>query len=150
MKIEDGFTVRAPRERVWAFIMDPNQLGPCIPGCTGIEVTGPDSYKAGIKVAIGPIKAEFKLDVLVEEQAPPNYLRSVTKGEEGSRASMLQARTLLELQEPEPGVTAVRYSTEVSIVGRLGKFGLGVMKKKAEGIGDDFVKTMRERLEPAA
>ncbi len=63
---------------------------------------------------------------------------------------MLQAKTLLELQEPEPGVTEVRYSTEISIVGRLGKFGLGVMKKKAEGIGGDFVKTMRERLEPAA
>jgi len=94
-------------------------------------------------------KAEFKLEVQVEEEVPPNFLRSVTRGEEGTRASMLSARTLLELQEPEPGVTEVRYSTEISVVGRLGKFGLGVMKKKAQGLGGDFVKTLRERLEPA-
>jgi len=149
MKIEDGFTVRAPRERVWAFITDPERVGPCIPGCTGIEVTGPKTYKAGIRIVIGPIKAEFKLEVQVEEEVPPNFLRSVTRGEEGTRASMLSAKTLLELQEPEPGVTEVRYSTEISVVGRLGKFGLGVMKKKAQGLGGDFVKTLRERLEPA-
>jgi carbon monoxide dehydrogenase subunit G len=148
MKIEDGFTVRAPRERVWAFITDPNQVGPCIPGCTGIEVVGPNAYKAGVRVAIGPIKAEFKLEVQVEEEVPPHFSRSVTRGEEGSRASMLTAKNLLELQEPEPGVTEVRYSSEISIVGRLGKFGLGVMKKKAEGLGADFVKALRERLEP--
>jgi carbon monoxide dehydrogenase subunit G len=44
----------------------------------------------------------------------------------------------------------VRYSSEISVVGRLGKFGLGVMKKKAEGLGADFVKALRERLETAA
>src|SRR6266850_2335754 len=99
MKIEDGFTVRAPRERVWAFITDPERVGPCIPGCTGIEVTGPKTYKAGIRIVIGPIKAEFKLEVQVEEEVPPNFLRSVTRGEEGTRASMLSAKTLLEMQE---------------------------------------------------
>lgn len=147
MKIEDGFTVRAPRERVWAFITDPTRVGPCIPGCTGIEVIRPNAYRAGIRVAIGPIKADFRLEVEVEEEVPPHFARSVTRGEEGSRASMVTARSLLELSEPEPGTTAVRYSSDISVVGRLGKFGLGVMKKKAESLGVEFARTLRERVE---
>jgi uncharacterized protein len=150
MKIEDGFTVRAPRERVWAFITDPGKVGPCIPGCTGIEVMAPNAYRAGLRVAIGPITAEFRLEVEIEEEVPPRFARSVTRGEEGSRASVLTARNLLELDEPEPGSTCVRYSSEIILVGRLGKFGLAVMKKKAEALGAEFARMLRERVEAGA
>jgi carbon monoxide dehydrogenase subunit G len=43
--------------------------------------------------------------------------------------------------------TEVCYSSEVSVVGRLGKFGLGVMKKKAESLGRDFAATFKARVE---
>ena len=39
MRIEDSFVVAAPPDRVWRFITDPNEVGPCIPGCAAIEVT---------------------------------------------------------------------------------------------------------------
>ena len=147
MKIEDGFTVRAPRERVWAFLTDPARMAACIPGCTEIQIVGPNSYRAGVRVAIGPIKAEFRLEVEVEEEVPPRLARSVTRGEEGTRASTLLARSLLELKETEEGATQVRYSSDISVVGRLGKFGLGVMKKKAEALGAEFAKAVCERIE---
>ncbi len=127
MKIEEGFTVRAPRERVWAFLTDPTKMAPCVPGCREIQIVGPNSYRASVRVAIGPIKAEFRLEVEVEEEVPPRLARSVTRGEEGTRASTLLARSLLELKEIEPGATAVRYSSDISVVGRLGRFGLGVL-----------------------
>jgi carbon monoxide dehydrogenase subunit G len=147
MKIEDGFTVRAPRERVWAFITDPTKVGPCIPGCSAVEVIRPNSYRASVRVAIGPIKADFKLEIEVQEEVAPRLARSVTRGEEGTRASMLSATSLLELDEIEPGMTAVRYSSEISVVGRLGKFGLGVMKKKAESLGAEFADALRQGVE---
>ena len=150
MKIEDGFTVRAPRERVWAFITDPARMAPCIPGCREIGIVGPTSYRASVRVAIGPIKADFNLEVEIEEEVPPRLARSVTRGEEGTRASTLLARSLLELEEIGPGATAVRYSSDISVVGRLGKFGLGVMKKKAEALGAEFAKAVCERIEAEA
>ncbi|HXV23141.1 MAG TPA: SRPBCC domain-containing protein [Alphaproteobacteria bacterium] len=150
MKIEEGFTVRAPRERVWAFLTDPAKMAPCIPGCGEIQIVGPNSYRASVRVAIGPIKAEFRLEVEVEEEVPPSLARSVTRGEEGTRASTLLARSLLALEEIEPGATAVRYSSDISVVGRLGKFGLGVMKKKAEALGAEFARAVRDRIEAGA
>ena len=150
MKIENGFTVRAPRERVWAFLTDPIQMGRCIPGCREIEVVGRNAYRARVGVAVGPIKAEFNLEVEVEEEVPPRLARSVTRGEEGTRASTLLAKSLLELEEVGSGATSVRYSSDISVVGRLGRFGLGVMKKKAEALGAEFAKAVCERIEAEA
>jgi carbon monoxide dehydrogenase subunit G len=150
MKIEDGFTVRAPRERVWAFLTDPARMAPCIPGCREIQIIGPKAYRARVRVAVGPIKAEFNLEVEVEEEVPPRLARSVTRGEEGTRASTLLAKSVLELEEIGSGATAVRYSSDIAVMGRLGKFGLGVMKKKAEALGAEFAAAVSERIEAKA
>lgn len=36
---------------MWRVISDPEQVWPCIPGCQGIEVTGPATYRARVKTA---------------------------------------------------------------------------------------------------
>ena len=150
MKVEDVFTVDAPVDRVWRMITDPAVVGPCIPGCQGIEVTGPDSYKADIKVAVGPIKTTFSVVVEKTEERPPNFAASITRGEESGKASTLNATSTLTLSEAEGGGTAVAYASDVSVFGRLGKFGLGIMKKKARDIGRAFAESFRERVEGAA
>jgi carbon monoxide dehydrogenase subunit G len=147
MRIEDSFVVAAPAERVWRFITDPNEVGPCIPGCEAIEVTGPRTYAASIKVQVGPIGATFRVEVEVTEEEPPHRVLSVTRGEEGTRSSVLQAQSELRLEALEEARTAVHYSSEVAVVGRLGKFGLGIMKKKAGSLGQQFAESFRTRVE---
>jgi len=151
MLIEDRFVVAAPRELVWAAITDPAVVVPCVPGCQGVTRLSPTLYKAAIRVAVGPIKAEFNLEVEVTAEAPPEEVRSRTRGEEGSRASSLSTENVLRLAALGPGETEVYYASEISIVGRLGRMGLGVMKKKAESLGRDFATAFKGRLEaPAA
>jgi uncharacterized protein len=41
----------------------------------------------------------------------------------------------------------VFYASEAAVVGRLGKFGLGVMKKKAESLGRDFAQAFKQKVE---
>ena len=84
-------------------ITDPEVVGPCLPGCQGIEVTGPATYKADIRVAIGPIKTTFSVTVEKTEERPPNFAASTPRGEEGGRASTLNATSTLTLSEVEGG-----------------------------------------------
>ncbi len=147
MKIEESFTVQAPIDRVWEFITDPEQVGPCLPGCEEIEVLGPTTYKARIKVALGPIKTTFKVDVEVTEERPPEFAASVTRGEEGGKASRVSADSTLALKALDESQTEVTYASDVSVVGRLGKFGLGIMKKKAKSMGEEFAAKFRVRVE---
>ena len=147
MLIEDKFVVRAPRVEVWRFIVDPKRMLPCIPGCESIEQASPTQYRAVVKIEVGPIKTRFNLDVTVDAEHPPGLILSTTRGEEGTRASTLSAKNRLELAALDERTTEVSYSSEVSVVGRLGRFGLGMMKKKAQALGTAFADSMRARLE---
>jgi len=150
MKIEGSFVVAAPRERVFAEITNPALMASCVPGCEAIEVIDPKTYRTKILIEVGPIKARFNLIVEVTSEEPPGRVVSVTRGEEGSRASVMSANNELRLEPTADGGTEVRYVSEVSVTGRLGKFGLGVMKKKAESLGAKFAETFRGKIEAAA
>jgi carbon monoxide dehydrogenase subunit G len=150
MRIEGSFTVAAPRERVYAEITNPALMAACIPGCEAIEVVDPKTYRARILVEVGPIKARFALVVEITSEEPPARVVCVTRGEEGSRASMLSANSELLLAAASENATEVKYASDVSVTGRLGKFGLGVMKKKAESLGAKFAETFRGKIEAAA
>jgi hypothetical protein len=123
---------------VWRLINDPARLLPCIPGCQAIEQTSPLTYRATVRVEVGPIKTSFNLDVGIDAQQAPNFVETTTRGEEGTRASMLTARSRLDLTAVDARTTEVGYASDVVLVGRLGRFGLGMMRKKAESLGGAF------------
>ena len=149
MKFEDSFVVAASPANVWRAITDPGVIASCLPGCEDIEALSPTSYRAGIRVEVGPIKATFRVEVELTDQDMPNFVRCITKGEEGTRASMLQATSELTLRDIDGPSTEVAYDSDVSVTGRLGKFGLGVMKKKAESLGRTFADNFRVQVEAA-
>lgn len=146
MLIEGQFEVAAPRARVWQAIREPTLMAGCIPGCEAIETIDPTQYRATILVEVGPIKARFNLVVAVTREVPLDSINSTTRGEEGTRASILGARNRVSLREIAADRTEVAYSSEVSVTGRLGKFGLGIMKKKAETLGQQFAERFRQKI----
>ena len=150
MRIEGSFIVAAPRERVFAEITNPALMASCVPGCEAIEVVDPKTYRARVLVEVGPIKARFNLIVEVKSEEAPSRVVSVTRGEEGTRASVISANSELRLEPTAEGATTVHYLSEVSVTGRLGKFGLGMMKKKAEQLGAKFAENFRGKIEAAA
>lgn len=146
MIIEGRFEVDAPREALYPRLVDPATLAACLPGCESIEATGPASYRAAVAVALGAIAARFKLEVEITEQTAPERVLSVTRGEEGGRASTVSAKNEVHLVALDGGRTEVRYVSDVAVTGRLGKFALGVMKKKAQAMGEEFASNLQARL----
>jgi carbon monoxide dehydrogenase subunit G len=147
MLIEDHFSIAASRERVWQAIRSPDIVASCVPGCHDVEVISPTCYRAKIRVQLGPIKAEFCIDIDVVSEIELEEVRSRSRGEEGGRASSLSSENLLRLSAIDAETTELHYSSDVSLVGRLGKFGLGIMKKKAESLGHDFARAFRQKIE---
>ena len=146
MKIDGSFIIAAPLQPVWDALLDPSIVGPCIPGCSEIEVLSPQDYRATVTLEVGPIKANFAVIVAVTEIIPYESVKSITKGEEGSRASVLSSINTMSVKAIAPTSTEIRYSSDVSVTGRLGKFGLGLMKKRAEKVAADFSKNLQTKL----
>jgi carbon monoxide dehydrogenase subunit G len=146
MKIEERFVIAAPIESVWAFIRDPDRVAPCIPGCESVETISPSRYRSTIAVVLGPIKARFNVIVELTEEHPPHRMVCTTRGEEGSRASVMSAQSELVLTAINDKQTEVDCTSDVSIVGRLGRFGLGIMKKRASQLAVEFAAAMQEKV----
>ena len=147
MKIEKTFTLSAPQEQIWSFITDPQKVAQCIPGCEGAKEKEPGKYSAAITVKVGPIRTTFNLDIEQTEQRPPEFASYLGKGEEGSRASRISSVSTLALKSLSVSSTEVTYTSDINITGRLGKFGSGMMQKIADSIGEEFVATLKGRLE---
>ncbi len=147
MKIEKSFTINASQDEVWRFISSSEKVGMCFPGCQGVTALGENKYKATIKVQIGPIRTVFNIDYEETEKRPLEFLAYSSRGEENNRASRLKAESTLSLSPIDELRTQVDYTSEVAIVGRLGKFGASMMAKKADSMGDEFVQVLRTQIE---
>lgn len=145
MLIEGQFPIAAPPETLLVHLFDARLMASCLPGCEQLEAIDDERYRAVVAIAMAGIKARFDLQVQITRRDERNVW-AVTRGDEGGHASSLQADSQVSL-EPTPTGTQVRYRSEVSVTGRLGRFALGMMKKKAQSMGDEFAVNLQRKLE---
>ena len=60
LKIEERIVVSAPPARVWAFLLDPARVAPCLPGARLDGIEGDKTFLGTMKVKVGPVTMEFK------------------------------------------------------------------------------------------
>lgn len=118
----------------------------CVPGMQSVDVISDEQYVAHMQVKISFISANFDLNTRIVEQDAPRYLRAEGTGEDSSVASSLTQTSEMFLAETEDGGTDLRIKVEVDVYGRLGTFGLGVMKAKASRMWDEFGTNLIECL----
>jgi uncharacterized protein len=147
MLIEGKFPIAAPPQALIGHLLDAGLMASCLPGCESLEPLPDDRYRAVVAIAVAGIKARFNLRVEITRK-DESHVWAVTRGEEGGNASSLHADSQVSL-EPTAEGTLVSYRSEVSVTGRLGRFGLGMMKKTAQSMGDEFAANLRAHLEQA-
>lgn len=150
MEIEKTLSLAAPAARVWDLLLDPQAMGACVPGMQSIEVVSPTEYRALMAVKIAFVSAKFRLKTVIVEQRAPYYLRAEGTGEDASVASSFKQQSEMFLGEQPDGTTELRIKVKVDVLGRLGSFGLGVMKTKADRMWDEFGENLGRRLAPGA
>ena len=146
MIIEDKFVISAPIQEVWDFFLDIPAIGPCLPGAEQIEQVDDENYKGNLVVKVGPIKANFNMQVALTDLEPPHRLAAKAQGKDKNTASMVSATFTASLTETEPGQTEVAHHVDVAIRGRLGQFGQGVIRETAKQITQVFATCVQAKL----
>lgn len=147
MIFEDRFTVRAPLERVWAFVRDAEQVAPCVPGVERIEVVDDRRYHVVAGASVSFLTLSFALDVAVTEVDELRRLVSVAQGLDARLRERVKLTSELRLEAASPAETHVGYRIEVDVTGKLASLGLGVVKGKARQMATAFATNVRARLE---
>ena len=144
---EEEFVVNAQQERVWAFLLDPAQVSPCMPGCENVEMEDDVTYSVRMTVKVGFLRTTQKLRMTLTEIDPPRRLVAVGRGEDRRLGSNIEVQGVLELQASPEGATLVRYQSKFQVLGRLSTVGDAVMKKTAKHLTERFVSNVRAAIE---
>jgi len=145
MKFEGTVDIGAPRERVWAFLMDPNQVGPCGPGVETIEVVDETHFKAKAKVGIGFISARFNVDMEIAERDEPN--QAVIKARGQAPGSAVDGTATMLLRDGADGGTVMDWAADVMIGGSLASVGARMIEGTANKMIAQTFECIRTKLE---
>lgn len=138
MEFSGTVDIPAPRDRVFAFVTDPDKVGACGPGVDSIEVIDPTHFKAKAKVGVGFITAKFVVDLEIAEQQAPDMAVIKARGQApGSAVDALGRMTLVD--GPQPGTTTMVWTAEVNISGMIASVGARLVEGTANKmIGQTF------------
>lgn len=152
MKLEHRFTVPAPVPDVWAALLDPEKVAPCMPGATLTAVDG-RSFTGTVKVKLGPVTLLYKGTgefTSVDERVHAAVLKASGKDTRGNgTASATVSVALTSAREGASGGTEVSVVTDMNITGRPAQLGRGLISEVSGRIITEFAECLATRLAPA-
>ncbi len=83
MDFRDERLISAPPQKVWEYLLDPEILKECVPGCENFTGNITDGFEAIIVQKIGPVKAKFKGLIFLSDLDAPNSVRISGNGDGG-------------------------------------------------------------------
>lgn len=145
------FTVKAPADRVWAYLSDPYRVAPALPGAALTEKVDDRTFKGTITVKVGPVSARYKgtarfdsLDPVARTMEMTGSAQDVT-GRGGAELKMSS-----RLLEKAPAETEVSVVSETSVTGILAQFGRGMIQDVSNQMFQRFTEAVRAELEQPA
>ncbi len=135
MKIEGTHQIHAPRDRVYAALINPQILQRCIPGCQSLEKTADNTYVATMKAGVGPVKGIFKGNVRLEDMQPPSHYRMIVDGKGGP--GFVKGTGDFDLQEIDGG-TAIAYQGDLQVGGVIASVGQRMIEAAAKMLAAQF------------
>jgi uncharacterized protein len=148
MHFEGSVPIKASREKVWAFVTDPDQVGPCGPGVETIEVVDATHFKAAAKVGVGFINARFNVDMEFAELTPPEAATIKAHGQ--APGSAVDATAQMRLSDGADGGTVMDWEADVNIAGTLASVGARLIEGTANKMIGQTFECMKSKLEGGA
>ena len=143
MKIEGTQKIEAPRDRVFAALVNPAVLEKCIPGCEQMEKTAENQYKARLTAGVGPVKGSFNATISLEQIVPPEHYKLVVEGK--GQPGFVKGSGELNLKDAG-SATEIQYTGEVNVGGLIASVGQRMIQSTANLLAGRFFKALESEV----
>ena len=148
LKTEETFQLQAPPERVWAYLIDPRQVVTCLPGAELTSVQDESTFLGKVKVKVGPVVAAYSGKVVITERDDSaRIVRMVGEGRESAGSGSAKVAITSSVVELSTGMTEVRVTADLDIVGKIAQFGRGMIESVNKQMFKQFTECVRATLE---
>ena len=149
MQLENSFTVGAPPDRVFAYLLDVHKVVGCVPGAELTEVVDASTFKGKVRVKVGPITVAYSGTARItgrDDAARSAALEG--EGRETTGQGSARAKATMTVTSEGSG-SLVKVVTDYSVAGRVAQFGRGVMEDVSRRIVNEMAACIKANVESA-
>ena len=137
MQLEHTFTVPAPVDAVWAALLEPERVAPCMPGATLTGVEGA-TFTGKVKVKLGPVSLQYKgTGEYIESDEATRTIVIKASGKD-ARGNGTAAATVTLRLTGDGARTEGTATTDLTITGKPAQFGRGMITDVGGKILEQF------------
>jgi uncharacterized protein len=145
MKVNNEFTVGVPVDEAWNIMLDLERIAPCLPGAA-IQGSEDDEYQGTMKVKIGPITANYKGTVKIEEADEASHRAVLQATGRDARGQGTASATITSTLQEEGDNTRVQVETDMKLTGRAAQFGRGIAQDVATKMLGQFAECLEKEI----
>lgn len=146
MLLEGKFILKDGIQELWDFLLKPETLATCIPGCEKWEAIDDKTFDSIIVAKVGFISVKVKMTTKLVEMDAPKHLKAIGRGEDLGKHGSFNQETVVDLVEVSKDEVEITYKSNLNVVGKLATFGDRVMRIKAKQIEEEFTQALKARL----
>jgi carbon monoxide dehydrogenase subunit G len=147
MQLQGSVDIKADRERVFAFLTDPDRIGPCLPKVQSIKKLPDGRFEATAKVGKGFLSATLVIECAFTERTPPD--RAAIRATGKVKGGGFDGTARMDLRDLPDGGTAVDWTADVTLSGLLAKLAGNRVDARAQAMVEQTFKKVRKQLKAA-
>lgn len=145
LHFEGSLTIKAPRGKVWNFVVDPHAVSRCLPDVQSLEVFEEGKFKAVVRVGVSFIKGDFAFDVAMLDLDVLKHAR--IKGHGGGLGSGVDVESTIDLSEGGGDTTVLNWKADVVVSGTIASVGARLLSSTVEKKTAELFERMKMQLE---
>jgi uncharacterized protein len=150
-QIVKTFTVKAPADAVWRFLIDPRRVAGCMPGAAITNQVDDRTFTGTMTVKVGPVTTSYRGKVVFEKlDADSRAAEIVATGQDVKGKGGANMKLASSLKQLAPGETEITATSDLTITGILAQMGRGMIQDVSDELFEIFSRNVRTELESAA
>ena len=148
MLIENQFTVAAPIDFLWNYLLDVEKIAPCMPGAELTGVVDDKNWKGKLNAKFGPVSMSFAGTVTIEsrdDSAHRVVLSAKGMEQKGKGAANAKVTSWLE-PGPTDGVTLVKMEADITLTGAAAQLSRGLLPEISKKLTQTFADCLQESM----
>lgn len=147
MLIENEFTVAAPIDFLWSYLLDVEKIAPCMPGAELTEVVDDRNWKGKLNAKFGPVSLSFAGTVTVQDRDDVAHrIVLAAKGMEQKGKGAANAKVTSWLEPGPDGATTVKMQADITLTGAAAQLSRGLLPEISKKLTQTFADCLHESM----
>jgi carbon monoxide dehydrogenase subunit G len=150
MKVQESFVIAQPRDKLWQFLEQVDQVAQCVPGVESVQQVDADNSLVRVTQSVGPMTATFEMKMRITERQPMELLQfqAIGRAVKGAAGNVRSTNTVRLAELPEG--TRVDLEADLAMGGVLGSVGQKVVSKQVGQVTKAFASSLERSLNEGA